>query len=85
MTLIDQDQRDGIMKDTSNVVASASAGSGKTTIMTKKMAKVIEGIQDHKTVAAITFTVKAYQEIGNKARKQMDKGQTFVTDRKSVV
>lgn len=67
MILIDQTARDNIIKDTGNVVISASAGSGKTTIMIKKMKKVLDEITNHKTVAAITFTNKATEEIKKKA------------------
>jgi len=78
MMLIDQEARDKIMKDTGNVVISASAGSGKTTIMVKKMKKVLEEIKSHKTVAAITFTNKAAEEIKKKANDE-DIQQEFVT------
>lgn|SRR5699024_1686843 len=70
MTLIDQVERDNIIKDEGNVVVSASAGSGKTTIMIKKIKNTLEDITDHKTIAAITFTNKAAEEIGKKAKDE---------------
>lgn len=70
MTLVDQTARDEIMEVTGNIVISASAGSGKTTIMIKKLKKVLESINNHKTVAAITFTTKATEEIKKKSRKE---------------
>ena len=70
MTLVDQNARDEIMKVTGNIVISASAGSGKTTIMIKKLKKVLEDINNHKTIAAITFTTKATAEIKKKAREE---------------
>lgn len=79
MSLIDQDQRDAVMASTSHIAIAASAGSGKTTIMTKKMAEVIESIENHQTIAAITFTIKAHKEIENKALKQMNSNEIFVT------
>ncbi|MFB4165467.1 UvrD-helicase domain-containing protein [Alteribacillus sp. JSM 102045] len=66
MNLIDQEARDEILEDNGNIVISASAGSGKTTIMVNKMNKVLQEIEDHKTIAAITFTVKASKEIKKK-------------------
>lgn len=70
MQLVDQKARDEIMTDLGNIVVSASAGSGKTTIMIKKLKKTLENIEDHKTVAAVTFTNKATEEIKEKARKE---------------
>lgn len=63
MRLIDQDARDSIISDSGHIVVSASAGSGKTTIMIDKMIRELDKITDHRTVAAITFTVKATNEI----------------------
>ena len=46
-----------------NLIVRASAGTGKTLTMVNKIAKEIELNQTHKVVAAITFTIKAAQEI----------------------
>lgn len=73
MRPIDQDARDAILADEDNIVVSASAGSGKTTIMVKKMEKVLERIDDHKTIAAVTFTVKATKEIRKKSKNVIEK------------
>lgn len=70
MILVDQDARDEIMRETGNIVISASAGSGKTTIMIEKLKKVLEDTNNHKTVAAITFTTKATAEIKRKAKDE---------------
>ncbi|CEQ06501.1 UvrD/REP helicase [[Clostridium] sordellii] len=77
MILIDQEQRDGIIETDGNIVVSASAGSGKTTIMIKKLGIELEKITNHKTIAAITFTVKATDEIKKKAEKNIKK--PFIT------
>lgn len=53
--------------DDGSIMVSASAGSGKTTIMIDKIKKVLKEITDHRTIAAITFTNKATKEIQNKA------------------
>lgn len=47
----------------SNTVVSASAGAGKTTIMIEKIKRVLNIETSHKTVAALTFTIKATNEI----------------------
>lgn len=70
MTIVDQDTRNEIMTQTGNIVISASAGSGKTTIMIKKIGRVLEDTNNHKTVAAITFTIKATDEIKKKAQQE---------------
>src|SRR5699024_6264168 len=69
MDIMDQNIRDEIMEDRGNIVISASAGSGKTTMMVDKIKQVLEDTTDHKTVAAITFTNKAADEIKDKSNK----------------
>jgi len=46
-----------------NLIVRASAGTGKTHTMVYKIMKEIEDNHTHKVVAAITFTIKAAQEI----------------------
>lgn len=46
-----------------NLIVRASAGTGKTHSMVSKIAKEIEENHTHKVIAAITFTIKAAQEI----------------------
>lgn len=67
MEIVDALVRENILKFDGSIVVSASAGAGKTTIMIKKIKKKLSEIIDHKTVAAITFTVKATEEIKKKA------------------
>lgn len=67
MEIIDANVRKEILNFNGSIVVSASAGSGKTTIMVEKIKKKVNEILDHKTVAAITFTVKATEEIKKKA------------------
>lgn len=66
MTIIDEGIRKEILQHKGSLIVRANAGSGKTTIMVKKIKSVLEGINDHRTVAAITFTNKATNEIKNK-------------------
>lgn len=80
MKLIDQDERYGILENSGDIVVSASAGSGKTTIMVEKMGIELEKIRDHRTIAAITFTVKATEEIKKKAGKNIKKPFVVMTN-----
>lgn len=59
-----------------NLIVRASAGTGKTHTMVNKIAKEIEDNKSHKVVAAITFTIKAAQEI--KERLAVDISQHFI-------
>ena len=49
-----------------NLIVRASAGTGKTHTMVTKIAAEIESNRTHKVIAAITFTIKAAQEIKNR-------------------
>jgi ATP-dependent exoDNAse (exonuclease V) beta subunit len=80
MVLVDQEEREQIIENNTDTVVSASAGSGKTTIMVKKMEVELEKILDHRTIAAITFTVKATEEIKKKAGKNIRKPFVVMTN-----
>ncbi len=78
--LVDQEARDRILEDDNSILVSASAGSGKTTIMVKKMGIEINKITDHRTIAAITFTIKATEEIKRKAQQSIKKSFVVMTN-----
>lgn len=59
-----------------NLIVRASAGTGKTHTMVAKIATEIENNHTHKVIAAITFTIKAAQEI--KDRLAVDISQHFI-------
>ncbi|WP_102492847.1 UvrD-helicase domain-containing protein [Selenomonas felix] len=61
MTLSSVQQK--IVETPGNLVVRASAGTGKTHTMVTKIAAEIEQNHSHKVIAAITFTIKAAQEI----------------------
>jgi len=52
-----------IVKYDGNIVVSASAGTGKTRTMVSKIVYDLERNKTHKVIAAITFTIKATEEI----------------------
>lgn len=72
-----------IVKTTGNLIVRASAGTGKTHTMVNKIAKEIDSNNTHKVVAAITFTIKAAQEI--KDRLSVDTTQHFIGTNNSFV
>lgn len=66
-----------------NLIVRASAGAGKTHTMVKKIVKEIEDNRSHKVIAAITFTIKAAQEI--KDRLAVDTINHFIGTNNSFV
>ena len=65
-----------IVNTSGNLIVRASAGTGKTFTMVQKIAKEIEENHSHKVIAAITFTIKAAQEI--KDRLTVDTFRHFI-------
>lgn len=59
-----------------NLIVKASAGTGKTQTMVNKIVEEINNNHTHKVIAAITFTIKAAQEI--KDRLSVDIIQHFI-------
>lgn len=72
-----------IVNTKGNLIVRASAGTGKTYIMVTKIAKELEANTTHKVIAAITFTIKAAQEI--KDRLAVDITQQFIGTNTSFV
>lgn len=64
--MIDRRKREAILTDDKDVIVTAGAGAGKTTILTQKIIKDIEKNKKHYKIAAITFTKKAAKEIKEK-------------------
>ncbi|MCL1994608.1 MAG: ATP-dependent helicase [Defluviitaleaceae bacterium] len=69
-------QQTEIVKHDGNIVVSASAGTGKTRTMVSKIVYDLERNKTHKVIAAITFTIKAAQEIRD--RLVVDVSQNFI-------
>lgn len=65
-----------IVEQSGNLIVRASAGTGKTHTMVSKIAYDIEHQHTHKVVAAITFTIKAANEI--KERLTIDTFNHFI-------
>lgn len=69
-------QQTQVVKHDGNIVVSASAGTGKTRTMVAKIMYDLERNTTHKVVAAITFTIKAAQEIRD--RLTVDGARNFI-------
>lgn len=65
-----------IVEESGNLIVRASAGTGKTHTMVSKIVYDIEHHHTHKVVAAITFTIKAANEI--KERLTIDTTNHFI-------
>ena len=65
-----------IVEQPGNLIVRASAGTGKTHTMVSKIVYDIENQHSHKVVAAITFTIKAANEI--KERMTIDTANHFI-------
>lgn len=61
-------EREKILKCNGNIVISAGAGSGKTSILTNKILHDLENNNSYRKVAAITFTNKAADEIKSRLK-----------------
>ncbi|WP_034332845.1 UvrD-helicase domain-containing protein [Bacillus sp. J37] len=82
MVISDQGTRDRILdEDLKNIVVSASAGCGKTTILVDKLIRICNVIRNHQTIAAITFTIKATEELKDRTYKaNLNKDLTICTN-----
>lgn len=72
-----------IVEQPGNLVVKASAGTGKTHTMVKKIEYEINNHRSHKVIAAITFTVKAANEI--KERLSINTRDHFIGTNNSFV
>lgn len=59
----DQTTRDQIIEDSGSILVTAGAGSGKTTILVNKIEGDLKANKSHYSIAAMTFTNKAANEI----------------------
>ena len=65
-----------IVETPGNLIVRASAGTGKTHTMVSKISYELDKNETHKVIAAITFTIKAAQEI--KDRLSVDISEHFI-------
>lgn len=72
-----------IVEQSGNLIVRASAGTGKTHTMVSKIVYDIQHQHSHKVIAAITFTIKAANEI--KERLSLDTRDHFIGTNNSFV
>ncbi len=76
-------EQENIINDNGNVIVNANAGTGKTATMIMKIEKDNSKTNDLRSIAAITFTIKAAKEI--KDRLNIDSYQHFFGTNNSFV
>src|ERR1019366_7765830 len=77
----DQDQRDAVIAERSrNVVVDAGAGTGKTTLIVRRLVEMVAPQDDHMAaiplgrIVAVTFTSKAAGELRLRVREEILRG-----------
>lgn len=86
MKILDADTRKEIVSNgITNILVTADAGCGKTTILLDKVIGDLNQIDDHKTIAAITFTRKATADLRSRLKKIDFNKEVVITTNDSFV
>ena len=73
-------QRQAVLTDSKNIRIIAGAGSGKTKVLTTRIAHLINDLNvDERSILAITFTNKAANEMKERVNKILESESTKVT------
>ena len=74
----DEKVRTEVIDNPSSFILTAPAGSGKTTVLAKRIIKRLLEVNDPNEIIALTFTKKAANEMRNKVQKILEsKDETF--------
>ncbi len=85
MTIWTEEQKQAIEKRNSNILVSASAGSGKTAVLVERIIqKVVNEYLDIDKILVVTFTNAAAQELKEKILNAIYKALESETDMKKV-
>ena len=70
-------EQKAVLSSRGNVLVSASAGSGKTTVLIEKIIRMLEEGADIRRILVMTFTRAAAQDMKNKLVEKMYKRLSF--------